>query len=163
MIAALMLIALSGAPPAIDPGKICRNAHSAVTPDDAKAATESCVRDEEAARDKLKGRWSHYSATARAACREDGLGVAASYVEMWTCLEMQPGGSLSLTASNPAGTDSKLLPGAGPATGAPAGRGAAGGSGVTPGGAKPAGTAPSAGAALAPGALPAAASPGGVK
>lgn len=153
MIAALMLIALSGAPPAIDPGKICRNAHSAVTPDDAKAATESCVRDEVAARDKLKGRWSHYSATARAACREDGAGVAASYVEMWTCLEMQPGGSLSLTASNPAGTDSKLLPATGPATG----------SSVLPGAANPSGTAPSAGAAPAPGALPGApgaASPG---
>lgn len=114
MIATLMLIALSGAPPAIDPGKICKDAQSAVTSEDAKAATDSCVRDEVAARDKLKARWSHYSASARAACREDGAGVAPSYVEMWTCLEMQPGGSLSLQSSDSAAAAGGLSPLAAP-------------------------------------------------
>ena len=123
MILALMLIALSGAPPAIDPDRICRNAHSAVTDEDAKAATDSCVRDEVAARDRLKAHWPHYSATARAACREDGVGVAPSYVEMWTCLEMQPGGSLSLqsgdNAAAPTANPSPLPPHAQPRPGKP--------------------------------------------
>jgi hypothetical protein len=30
------------------------------------------------------------------ACLGDGGGVALSNVELWTCLEMQPGGSLNL-------------------------------------------------------------------
>ena len=60
------------------------------------------MRDEQAARDKLTARWSHYSATARSACLGDGGGVAPSYVELWTCLEMQPGGSLSLQSGGDA-------------------------------------------------------------
>jgi len=102
MITAVMLIALGGAPPVVDAGRICRNAQAAVAAEDAKSAIDSCVRDEENARDKLKERWPHYSASARAACSESGnAGVPLSYVEMWTCLEMQPGGSLSLNAASP--------------------------------------------------------------
>ena len=114
MIATLMLIALSGAPPAVDAAKICRDAQAAALPEDAKVAFDSCVRDEQAARDKLAGRWTHYSATARSACLGDGGGVAASNVELWTCLEMQPGGSLSLQSSEnaaaPAADPSALPP-----------------------------------------------------
>ena len=111
MIMVLMLIALSGAPPTVDAAKICRSAQTSAQPADAQVAFDSCVRDEQAARDKLAGRWLHYSATARSACIFEGGGVAASYVELWTCLEMQPGGSLSLQSSEAAaGPGSSALP-----------------------------------------------------
>jgi len=100
MIAAFILIALAGAPPAIDAATICKNAQASALPEDAKLAFDSCVRDEEAARDKLKERWPHYSAAVRSACLGDGGGVPPSYVELWTCLEMQPGGSLSLQSGD---------------------------------------------------------------
>jgi hypothetical protein len=100
MIAVLVLIALAGAPPAVDAAKVCRDAQASALPEDAQVAFDSCVRDEQAAREKLAGRWSHYSATARSACLGDGGGVALSNVELWTCLEMQPGGSLSLQSGD---------------------------------------------------------------
>src|ERR1019366_4664264 len=96
MITALMLIALAGAPPAVDAVTACRAAQASALPEDAKVAFDACVRDEQAAHDKLAARWPHYSASARSACVGDGGGVALSNVELWTCLEMQPGGSLSL-------------------------------------------------------------------
>jgi hypothetical protein len=102
MIAALVLIALSGTPPAVDAARVCKDAQSAALPEDAKVAFDSCVRDEQAAREKLAARWPHYSAAARSACLGDGGGVPASNVELWTCLEMQPGGSLSLQSSDDA-------------------------------------------------------------
>ena len=102
MILALMLIALSGAPPTVDAAKVCRSAQTSAQPADAQVAFDSCVRDERATRDKLAARWPHYSAAARSACLGDGDsgGVAASNVELWTCLEMQPGGSLSLQSGD---------------------------------------------------------------
>jgi len=109
MIAVLVLIALSGAPPAVDAARVCKDAQSAALPEDTKVAFDSCVRDEQATREKLVARWPHYSAVARSACVGDGGGVGLSNVELWTCLEMQPGGSLSLQSSdNPA--DSGLSP-----------------------------------------------------
>jgi hypothetical protein len=100
MIAVLVLIALAGAPPTVDTARICKDAQASALPEDAKVAFDSCLRDEQAARDKLVGRWPHYSAVARSACLGDGGGVPASYVELWTCLEMQPGGSLSLQSGD---------------------------------------------------------------
>ena len=100
MIAVLVLIALAGAPPAVDAAKVCRDAQATALPEDAKVAFDSCVRDEQAAREKLAARWSHYSAVARSACIFEGGGVAPSNVELWTCLEMQPGGSLSLPSGD---------------------------------------------------------------
>jgi len=115
MIAALVLIALSGAPPAVDAARVCKDAQAAALPEDAKVAFDSCVRDEQAAREKLAARWTHYSAVARSACLGDGGGVPASNVELWTCLEMQPGGSLSLQSSDaPASSPSSAPPHAKP-------------------------------------------------
>ena len=119
MITALVLIALSGAPPAVDAAKVCRNAQAASLAEDAHVALESCVRDEQATHDKLAARWPQYSAAARSACLGDGDGgVALSNVEIWTCLEMQPGGSLSLqrgdNAAVPASGLSPLPPHAKP-------------------------------------------------
>ena len=99
MIAALMLLALSSAPPSIDMKTICKDAQVSALPEDAQVAYDSCVHDEQGALDKLKGRWSHYSRSVRSACLGDDS-IAPSYVELWTCLEMQPGGSLSLAAGD---------------------------------------------------------------
>ena len=111
MIAVLMLIALSGAPPSVDAAKVCSDAQSSALPEDAKVAFDSCVRDEQATREKLVARWPHYSAVARSACVGDGGGVGLSNVELWTCLEMQPGGSLSLQSSDEdAASGSSALP-----------------------------------------------------
>jgi hypothetical protein len=95
MNAVVLLIALAGAPPAIDLASICRSAQTAALPEDKAAAFQSCLRDEQGARDQLRAKWPHYSADAQAACVGSG-GVTLSYVELLTCLEMQPGGSLSL-------------------------------------------------------------------
>ena len=48
-----------------------------------------------AASTRLKDRWPKYSAAAREDCL-GGEKQNPSYVELWTCMEMQPGGSLSL-------------------------------------------------------------------
>ena len=83
MITALILIALSGSPPAVDAVKVCVNAQASALAEDAHVALDSCVRDEQAAHDKLAARWPHYSAAARSACLGDGDGgVALSNVEI---------------------------------------------------------------------------------
>jgi hypothetical protein len=86
---------------------VCKDAQASALPEDAKVAYDSCVRDEQEARDKLGKRWPAYSASARSSCLGEGGGVPASYVELWTCLEMQPGGSLSLDNGAAATTPAK--------------------------------------------------------
>jgi hypothetical protein len=95
----VLLIALAGAPPAVDLASICRSAGTAALPEDKAAAYDSCVRDEQAALDRLRAKWAHYSAAAQTACAGSD-GITLSYVELLTCLEMQPGGSLSLQGSD---------------------------------------------------------------
>ena len=98
MSAVFLLIALASAVPSVDIQTTCRSARDAALPEDRAGAYDSCVRDEQAARDQLKTKWTQYSATAHAACSETG-GFSFSYVELRTCLEMQPGGSLSMQNS----------------------------------------------------------------
>jgi len=170
MIATLALVALSAALPTVEPATICKSAQVSVSQADAKAAFDGCLRDEQKARDKIKAGWAHYSAAARSACREDNSGVPTSYVELWTCLEMQPGGSLSLNAASSGGPAQKLSPGAPPPAGSAAPTGVArrnpSAPGSTPGAVAPASPppaspppgpgagAPAAGPAVAPGAGP---------
>ena len=73
---------------------ICRDAQSAALPESRKAAYQSCLHDEGAARDQLRQKWARYSSAARMTCAEPG-GVPISYVELQTCLDMQSGGSLT--------------------------------------------------------------------
>ena len=95
MNAIVLLITLAGAPPAVDLASICRSAQSAALPEDKAMAYQSCVRDERGALDQLRAKWTHYSAAAQDACVASGA-ITLSYVELLTCLEMQPGGGLSL-------------------------------------------------------------------
>ncbi|MGD0641939.1 MAG: hypothetical protein ABSC22_14425 [Roseiarcus sp.] len=91
MTAIILLIALAGAPPAIDLASICRSAQAAALPEDKAAAYDS------------------YSPAAQAACAGSG-GVTLSYVELLTCLEMQPGGSLSLQYNGAASSGAGVAP-----------------------------------------------------
>jgi hypothetical protein len=89
-------VALSDSLPTASIESICRDAQSAALPEAKAAAYQSCLHDESAARDELRQKWARYSAQARATCAEPpGEGVAISYVELQTCLDMQSGGSLA--------------------------------------------------------------------
>lgn len=100
MAAIFLALALASSVPTIDIESACRGARSAALPEDRAAAYDSCMRDEKDALAQLRQKWTQYSAEAHAACVEDG-GFALSYVELRTCLEMQPGGSLSIQNAPP--------------------------------------------------------------
>lgn len=85
---------------------ICRDAQSAALPETKAVAYQACVHAERAAYDQLREKWAHYSAGARATCAEPGYGSQISYVELQTCLDMQPGGSLNLPGSGARDTGS---------------------------------------------------------
>lgn len=88
------VVALADSLPTASIEAICRDAQSAALPESRKAAYQSCVHDEGAARDQLRQKWARYSSAARVTCAEPG-GVPVSYVELQTCLDMQSGGSLT--------------------------------------------------------------------
>jgi hypothetical protein len=90
MTALLFSLLLAASIPNADPNKICQSAKTTVLPEDQSSAFQSCVTDEQAARDELRQKWSQFPAAARATCAEPES-VPVSYVEMLTCLEMQSG------------------------------------------------------------------------
>jgi hypothetical protein len=84
----------------------CRDAQSAAPPDMRSASYQSCVRDERLAFEQLRRSWAKVPAAAREVCAEPEDGVPFSYVELQTCLEMQPGGSLTIEGQAPDGLNS---------------------------------------------------------
>lgn len=96
----VILMLLAASVPNADPKKICQNARTAALPEDKASAYDSCVHDEQAARDQLQQKWSKFSASARATCAEPQASMM-SYVEMLTCLEMQSGSDFT-TGKQPA-------------------------------------------------------------
>jgi len=88
----LLVMAMAATMPTTDLGPICEPARSAALPEDRAGAYDSCVRDEQAARDKLRQKWGQFSAKARNDCAQPAA-VVQSYVELLTCLEMQNGGN----------------------------------------------------------------------
>ncbi len=119
MSAIFLLIALASSVPSVDIQTTCRSARDAALPEDRAGAFQSCLRDEQDAKAQLQSKWKQYSASAHSACSETG-GFSFSYVELRTCLEMQPGGSLSMQGIG--GTSSATTP-----------LGGASGSGLAPG------------------------------
>ncbi|MGD0562733.1 MAG: hypothetical protein ABSA66_06535 [Roseiarcus sp.] len=91
----VFLLAFAGSLPTVDMQSICRSARSAALPEDQPTAYAGCLREEQDARDQLRRNWTKYSPDAHEACAEDPA-FSFSYVELLTCLEMQPGGSLSI-------------------------------------------------------------------
>jgi hypothetical protein len=73
---------------------VCQGAKIGLPPEDQARAVQVCIQDESAARDELQRKWAHYSANMRETCAEPA-GVSFSYVELLTCLEMQPGSDFS--------------------------------------------------------------------
>jgi hypothetical protein len=88
----------------------CRDARSAAPPEQRSASYQSCVRDERLAFEQLRQSWAKVPAAAREICAEPGDGVPFSYVELQTCLEMQPGGSLTVEGHAPDGLDAAPIP-----------------------------------------------------
>jgi hypothetical protein len=104
MTPAIFLIALASTISTADPHKICQAAQSEAVGGDQKNAYESCVRDEQAARDQIKAEWAKFSAEARETCSEPGA-VSISYVEVLTCLEMESGASSQPSITSPSGAE----------------------------------------------------------
>jgi hypothetical protein len=94
MTPAIFLIALAATIPTADPHATCQNAQLGAMGGDQKSAYDSCVRDELAARDQIRQKWSKFSADARDTCSSPGA-VSVSYVEVLTCLEMESGADFS--------------------------------------------------------------------
>jgi hypothetical protein len=84
----------------------CRDAQSAAPPEQRSASYQSCIHDERLAFEQLRQLWAKVPAAAREICAEPEDGVPFSYVELQTCLEMQPGGSLTVEGHAPDGLDS---------------------------------------------------------
>ena len=84
---------------------ICRDAQSAA-PELGPIAYDACIRDEHSAFEQLRQRWANYSVEARETCLEPGNVVPISYVEIQTCLQTQPGGSLTIPGPAPDGLNS---------------------------------------------------------
>jgi hypothetical protein len=100
----------------------CRDAQATIDPELRSSAYDACVRDERSAFDALKRQWAHYSAGARATCVWPDSGLPPSYVELQTCLEMQPGGSLAVGVGGSDGLNSysyDILPSSPPTMASP--------------------------------------------
>jgi hypothetical protein len=91
---ALLLVALAAFVPTTSLDGVCQGAKIGLPPEDQARAVQVCIQDESAARDELQRKWAHYSANMRETCAEPA-GVSFSYVELLTCLEMQPGSDFS--------------------------------------------------------------------
>jgi hypothetical protein len=90
-----VVIAFAASMPTADLDTICQGAKLAALPgDDQTSTVQGCLRDEKTARDDLRQKWSHFSADAHETCAVP-KGVAFSYVELLTCLEMQPGSAFN--------------------------------------------------------------------
>jgi hypothetical protein len=98
------IVALAGSLPTVSIESICHGAQAAALPESKAAAYQACVHDERTAFDELRRKWARYSVQSRMTCAEPSAGVAISYVELQTCLDMQSGGSL--TGPGPGGATS---------------------------------------------------------
>ena len=84
-IAASLLLA-SGGPafPSFSIETICR---SSVTVERSHLTLHGCRRDERAARDDLRQRWTRVPIKYRKSCTGDALSVAPSYVDLQGCID----------------------------------------------------------------------------
>jgi hypothetical protein len=82
-------LAKDSGPPNVDIQRICRDSSSALIglTDDPKQDLNSCISDEQAARDELTKDWANYPAVAKSACIKPNE-YLPGYVEWQSCLEM---------------------------------------------------------------------------
>ena len=91
---------------------MCQAEQSAAPPGSKSSDFQSCVNDERKALNELRRNWARYPTKARATCAVPD-GISISYVELQTCLEMQPGGSFDATnagASRETGNSAGSMP-----------------------------------------------------
>lgn len=90
-LAAMVVVrSTSGAADAVPKFNIAENCKAEVADASGIGGTlESCIRDEQLARDELVQRWAQFSKEDKTAClRETSIDGTPSYVELQTCLEM---------------------------------------------------------------------------
>lgn len=87
--AASAALAKDSGPPNIDIQKTCRESSNALTglTESSKQDLDSCISDEQAARDQLTKNWANYSAFAKSACINPKE-YLPGYVEWQSCIEM---------------------------------------------------------------------------
>jgi len=87
MLALILAAAVSaGSIPSLDISAGCRPQSPA---EDQDIDYKSCVRDEQATKQKLAKEWGTYSVAAKRECVSDRPSLVNSYVELLTCIEMQ--------------------------------------------------------------------------
>jgi hypothetical protein len=82
-----LVIAVADGVPKIDVKNTCRNA-AAVTGTLTRQAIDTCIADEQSAREELVKNWAQFPAAARANCVHTSTDYLPSYVEVLTCLSM---------------------------------------------------------------------------
>ena len=98
MVLELLLAGLTSGLPNVSPERICKNAGASVVAEDKSRAFDACVIDERNALATLKGEWASLSSDIRATCGAV-IGGLPSYVDILTCVELRPGGSLNAPPS----------------------------------------------------------------
>lgn len=85
-----MLIAVASGPPSIDVQKMCRSSASAMVSISGDSANDyqTCLSDEQAARDQLAKDWASFPARDRSFCALP-TEYLPSYIEWLTCFEME--------------------------------------------------------------------------
>jgi hypothetical protein len=88
VLVALQLVAANGAAnqvPTLDVGPGCR---AAVDVSGISTPEQSCLNDEQAARNDLAKEWSQFPASDKTLCLDQTKDYNPSYVELQTCLEL---------------------------------------------------------------------------
>jgi hypothetical protein len=87
LLSSQLLIAVAAGVPNIDVKSTCRNA-ATVTGVLTQQDIESCIADEQGARDELVKDWAQFSAASKTQCVHASKDYLPSYVEVLTCLSM---------------------------------------------------------------------------
>ena len=100
---AILLATLAAFAPSASLDSVCQGARIGLPTQVQDRAVQVCVLDEMAARAELERKWAHYSANMRETCAEPA--GSFSYVELLTCLEMQPGSDFAASRMAPTPLD----------------------------------------------------------
>ena len=104
-----LAVAADATLPTANVESMCQAEQSAAPPGSKSSDFQSCVNDERKALNELRRNWARYPIKARATCAAPN-GISISYVELQTCLEMQPGGSFDATTSRETGNSAGSMP-----------------------------------------------------
>jgi hypothetical protein len=87
--AAILVVQASDHVPSFHAERTCK-----VVKEDGDEAYKACLSDEKSARQQLEPIWSSYSASLRAECTSETIGLKVnSYVDLTYCLQLKRGGT----------------------------------------------------------------------